>query len=391
MTGAGRRLLLLGGGHAQLFVLEALAQGRISADTVTLVSSHASQLYSGMVPGLVEGRYGIDQLSFDLPALAAAAGAEWIEDRVTHLDAHARTATLASGRVLEYDVASLAIGGLAASTAIPGVQTHAHVVKPVDRAAELVPAMERAAQNAGPEPLQVAIVGAGAAGIELALTTRARLDRLGANRAILTLVDASSSLMRHAGGGVAEVVERELRRGEVTLRLATGVEEVGPAHLRLTGGRVLPADLVLWCAGVEAPSLFRESGLPVEARGFLTVHDTLAVPGTTGLYGAGDAVSLQYAPRTPKSGVHAVRQGPVLAHNIGLALQGPGGEQMGRRYFPKERTLTILNTGDGRAILSYSGVVTTGRWAMALKDRIDRRFMRRFRGLAAGTPVAAAS
>lgn len=384
MTHSRQRLLLIGGGHAQLFVLEALARGRITAGEVVLVSPHAAQLYSGMVPGLVEGRYTIDQLSFDLPALARAAGARFVEDTVTRIDAASRAVTLAGGGTLGYDVAAIATGGAPAGAAIPGVRSHALFVKPIDQARGLVPAMEAAAQNAGPEPLQVVVAGAGAAGIEIALTTRARLDRLGASRAIITLIDSSPTLLRQAGPAVAEAAERALRLGEVTIRLATGIEDVGPAHLRLTGGRVLPADLVIWCTGTEAPALFRDSALPVDARGYLSVGDTLAVPGTAGLFGAGDAVALRSAPRTPKSGVYAVRQGPLLAHNLGVAL-GTGrvgaADSPGCPYRPQARTLALLNTGDGRAIISYSGLVATAHWAMWLKDRIDRRFMRRFQRL----------
>jgi len=381
MKAAGQKLLLIGGGHAQLFVLEALAQRKIVADDVVLVSSQSAQLYSGMVPGLIEGRYSLDQLSFDLVALARAAGAQFVEDTVIRIDAPARTVALASGRSLTYDVASIAIGGAPAAGTIPGAAAHALFVKPIDRARTIIPAMEAAARSAGPEPLQVVVVGAGAAGIEIALTTRARLDLLGADRAIITLVDASSTLLRHEGQAAGDAVAAALARGEITLRLSTGIEEVGPDHVRVSGGRVIPADLVIWCAGTEAPALARDSGLPVDARGYLTVHDTLAVPGVIGLFGAGDAVSLQYNPRLPKSGVSAVRQGPVLVHNVAVALGAGTGDPAGRPYKPKSRALALINTGDGRAIFSYSGIVGTGRWAMALKDRIDRRFMRRFQRL----------
>ncbi len=379
MTAPGRKLLLIGGGHAQLFVLEALAHRKIVADDVVLVSSHSAQLYSGMVPGLIEGRYELDQLTFDLVGLARAAGAKFLKDSATRIDAQARTVTLASGESLAYDVASIAIGGAPAAATIPGVAAHALFVKPIDRARALLPAIELAASNAGPEPLQVVVVGAGPTGIEIALALRARLDRLGANRAIITLVDSSNILLRQAGQAASDAAEAALKRGEVTLRLSTGIEEVGPAHVRVSGGRVIPADLVIWCAGTEAPALLRDSGLPVEAHGYLTVQNTLAVPGATGLYGAGDAVSLQYSPRLPKSGVNAVRQGPVLAHNVGVALgTGPSKPAFFR---PDTRALALLNTGDGAAIASWSGLAFTGRWAMALKDRIDRRFMRRFQRL----------
>jgi NADH dehydrogenase FAD-containing subunit len=388
MIRSGRRLLLIGGGPAQLFVLEALVRRKLTADEVVLVSPHSGQLHSAMVPGLIEGRYTIDQLTLDLPALARAAGATFIEDSVTRIDAASRIVTLAGGKTLEYDVASIAIGGTPAGAEIPGVRSHAHFLTPIDRVAALVPAMERAAQNAGPEPLQVVVVGAGAAGVEIALTTRARLDRLGANRAIITLVDASHALLRHAGPAAEDAAEQALRRGDITLRLSTGVEEVGPAHVRVTGGRVIPADLILWCTGTEAPTLFRDSGLPVDARGYLTVDDTLAVPEFVGLFAAGDSASLRSAPRLPKSGVSSARQGPVLAHNLAAALAATSTvvaaalpNPSARPYRPQTRPLALLNTGDGRAIFSYAGVVTTTRWAMRLKDRIDRRLVRRFQRL----------
>lgn len=381
----GQRLLLIGGGHAQLFVLEALAKRKIVADDITLVSSHSTQLYSGMVPGLIEGRYKLEQLTFDLVALARAAGARFIQDSVTRIDAQSKLVTLASGESLEYDVASVALGGAPGSHAVPGAAAHACFLKPAERAGALVPRMEMAARNAGPEPLQVVVVGAGAAGIEIALTTRARLDQAGAQRAIITLVDASSALLRNSGPGAGEAAEAALRRGEITLRLSTGVEEVGADHVRVGGGRIIPSDLTIWCAGTDAPPLLRESGLPVESRGYLTVHDTLAVPGAIGLFGAGDAVSLQYAPRLPKSGVTAVRMGPILAHNIGVALGS--GEKNPIPYRPTLRALQLLNTGDGSAICCYGGVVASGRWAMLFKDYIDRRFVRRFKALEAGTPA----
>jgi NADH dehydrogenase FAD-containing subunit len=235
-----------------------------------------------MVPGLIEGRYTLDQLSFDLVALARAARARFLEDTVTRIDAHAHTVTLASGRSLEYDVASVAIGGRPAAASIPGAAAHARFVTPIDRLAALIPAMEAAAQSAGPEPLQVVVVGAGATGVEIALTTRARLDQLGATRAIITLLDSANTLVRQTGAAIAETAERELRHGEITLRLSTGVEEIGPGHLRLTGGRILSADLILCCGGIDAPTLFRDSALPVDGHGFLTVQDTLAVPGVAG-------------------------------------------------------------------------------------------------------------
>lgn len=376
------RLVLIGGGHAHLFVLEALARGRLAPAEAVLVSAHPRQLYSGMLPGCLAGQYTVDQVSLDLERIAAAAKARLVVARVTRIDAFARSITLDDGTSLPYDVASVAIGGQPAGITLPGVADHALRLKPVQRALEIGPALERAAANPGPETLQVAVVGGGAAGVEIALAVRARLDRLEASRAVITLYDASHALVRDRGATVAEKAEAVLREHDITLRLSTRVEGLGPGHLVVGGGRIIAADLVLWATGTEAPAVFRESGLPTDARGFLSVDDALAVPGCPGLFGAGDAVTILSAPRLPRAGVYAVRMGPVLARNLGAALEGAG---RFRSFKPQAEYLALLNTGDGRALGSWRGLAVHNAAAMTLKDRIDRRFIARFSRLAPPT------
>lgn len=393
-SGAGR-LVLLGGGHAHLFVLEALARGRIVAGEVTVVAPHALQLYSAMVPGYLAGRYALEEVTVDLRALTRRIDGQFREASVERIDGAARRVVLDDATSLPYDVASVAIGGVPARRDIPGAGAHARFIKPVDRVRELREALDRAAEISGPEPLHVVVVGGGAAGVEVALAVRTRLDRQGASRAIISLLDSTHTVLRDRSQAAQEEAERVLRRGEITLRLSTAVEEVGPNHLRVTGGRVIPADLVVWATETEAPPVFRASGLPTDPRGFLLVTDTLAVEGCPGLYGAGDAVSLASHPRPPKAEVHALRQGRVLVHNLAMAIHtindgrrggsASAGARMARPYTPQPRVLSLLDTGDGRAILCYAGFSITTRWAMILKELIDRRFLRRFQRLGVGT------
>ena len=80
-------------------------------------------------------------------------------------------------------------------------------------------------------------------------------------------------------------------------------------------------------------------------------------------------------PETPKAGVYAVRQGPVLARNLRAAL----GAGRATPYDPQRTFLSLLNTADGKALLRWHGVVSHSRAAWWLKDRIDRGFVRRYR------------
>lgn len=387
MAGVGlSRLILVGGGPAHLFVLEALARRRLAPSETLLIAPEARQLHAAMLPGFLTGRFTLEEVSLDLARLAAGVGARFVAATVTRLDAAAREITLSDGTTESYDLASLAIGGQPASLGLPGVGAHALTVRPASRGPEIEAALLRAAQAAGPEPLQVAIVGGGPVGVEVALAVRTRLDLLEASRAVISLFETSHTVVRSGGLAVAEKAEAALREREITLRLSTRVEGVGPGHLVVDGGRVVAADLILWAPGIEAQPLYRESGLPTDARGFLSVDDALTVPGCPGLFGAGEGVGLITAPRLPHSSAVELQQSPVLARNLAAAVAGEG---RFRNYKPKEEVLSLLDTGDGRALGFWRGLAVHNAAALALKDRIDRRFVRRFQKLGGGTGAAA--
>jgi selenide,water dikinase len=371
------RLVLLGGGHAHLFVLEALARGAFAGVEVTLVSPVRRQAYSGMVPGMIAGRYRADELSFDLEAIARTAGARYVPLAGRRILAGAGRIELADGSVAGYDVLSVATGSTVKGTALPGVAEHALMVKPIDRAGEIVPALARAlAADRSPA---VVVVGAGAAGIEIALAVRARLRLMaGGDSGTVTLLEAAPRLFGGRLRRAARLAQRALARNRVVLRLGAEVSSTGASGVRLADGTELPAGVLVWAAGAAATDLLRTSELALDPEGFLLVDDRLRSPADARVFAAGDAATPARWPQTPKAGVYAVREGPVLCANLAAACRGA--EPL-LRYSPQRRFLALLNTGDGRAILSYGSVAVSGRWAMALKDRIDRGFMRRFQRL----------
>jgi selenide,water dikinase len=103
-------------------------------------------------------------------------------------------------------------------------------------------------------------------------------------------------------------------------------------------------------------------------------RSTLQVEGEDDLFAVGDCATLDEFPETPKAGVYAVRQGPVLMRNLRARAAGSALET----YRPQSDFLTLLNLGDGIALGAKWGRSFEGRWVMWLKDRIDRSFMRRF-------------
>ncbi|MDX5411668.1 MAG: FAD-dependent oxidoreductase, partial [Rhodobacterales bacterium] len=163
-----RDLVLIGGGHTHALVLRSWAMNPLPGVRVTVINPAPTAPYTGMLPGHIAGHYGRDDLDIDLVRLARAAGARLILDRAVGLDAQVRQVRLGTGRLLAYDVASLDIGITARMPDIPGFDDHAVAAKPLD----IYAARWRrflAEVRVGTKQPRVAVIGAGVAGVELAM------------------------------------------------------------------------------------------------------------------------------------------------------------------------------------------------------------------------------
>jgi len=136
----------------------------------------------------------------------------------------------------------------------------------------------------------------------------------------------------------------------------------------------MEADVVLWLTGPAAPPVLSRMGLPTDASGFLLTKDTLQSTSGASVFAVGDTGSIDGVP-TPKAGVYAVRQGPVLWSNLQRMMSAAPL----RPYAPQRTFLRLLNTGDGRAIGEWRGISFEGVWCRCLKDFIDRGFVGRYK------------
>jgi pyridine nucleotide-disulfide oxidoreductase family protein len=368
-------LVLAGLGHAHLFVLEALAQGRLRGVRATLVTP-ATYHYSGMIPGTVAGCYDPAASRFDPARLAHAAGATWIDGTITRIDPAATTVHVSDGRTLRYDRLALDVGSQQAADDLPGVRDHALTVKPVANVLRLhrlaSAAIEQASRSA---PASIVIVGGGAAGVEIALCLSAWLQRrFDRGRYRLTIVATNATILPEYAPRLRSLALRLLWRRAITLRLRTTVSRVEPDRIVASDGPSLRFDVLLWASGPRANDLLRHGTLPTDDHGYLCATPTLQVRDHPTIFAAGDAIHLAGYDSLPKAGVYAVRQGPVLARNLAASLNGGALAA----YTPQRDWLSLLNCGDGHALLSYKRLALHSRWAWWLKDAIDRRFMRRF-------------
>lgn len=148
---------------------------------------------------------------------------------------------------------------------------------------------------------------------------------------------------------------------------------VSDQWVETTSVRHLEAALVVLATGPHAPGLLRSSGLPLDEEGYLNVDTSLRSTGSKAVFAAGDCA------RFPndvvvRSGVYAVRQGPILAHNLRAALMGGSSEE----FRPPRRALYLIATGTRHAVATWGRWSWEGAWVWRWKQHIDRRFVRRF-------------
>lgn len=363
-----KRLVLVGGGHAHLSVLEALARERPADVQTVLVTPSRFQVYSGMVPGWMAGHYTRMQCQIDLHPLVQAARIDMVTDRVVGMDADRRWLRLADGRQMEYDLLSLDVGSETDVSSLDLAGEKLLPVKPLDQFFEAWPRIVVAAQT---KPgYRVVVVGGGAAGVELALAARFALAKSGSEGRVDLIASESGLLDGHA----ASV------RCRVARFLAGAKLEVWPlqasgsqAGVLLSDGTLLPADCVLGATGARAPRWLAQSGLKLDANAYVAVDEYYRSKSHEAVFAAGD-VSARQDVAVARSGVHAVHAGPVLAANLLAALKdGPM-----RTYRPRRHSLYLLACGPRYAIASWGPWSAEGKWVWHWKDRIDRGFVRRF-------------
>ncbi|MCR6496534.1 FAD-dependent oxidoreductase [Thermomonas sp. S9] len=361
-----KRLLLAGGGHAQLAVLHALARARPGGLEACLVTPSRYALYSGMLPGWIAGHYPLQALRVDLAPLCAAAGVTLIEGQLAGLQADRRRAVLGDGRALDYDLLSLDVGSEIDLSWFALLGDRALPVRPLAHFVERWSAWRAGVSAHG--PVRLAVVVGGAAGFELALAARTALRQVG--QVELTLVAGDSGLLPGHAAGVRRRAQCCLERAGIVLerQVAAGAAK----GLLLADGRSLQPDLALIATGGRAPAWLAGSGLVLDERGFVAVDACHRSLSHAQVFAAGDVcgrtdVALAH------SGVHAVHAGPVLAHNLLASLSG--GRL--RAYRPRRRSLYLLACGAQHAIVSWGGLSAEGGWAWRWKDAIDRRFIAR--------------
>ena len=380
VTSPLRDLVLVGGGHAHVQLLRRFMMKPIRNVRLTVVVDRYEAVYSGMVPGAVAGDYEVEDLTLDVLPLARRAGARCVLAKATGVDPEAKVVEVEGRPPISFDVASLDVGSTVRE--LPGLREWAFglATRPISRFVRRIgDRIEELARSEASSP-QVSVIGGGAAGVELALCTEARLRKMGCH-AEIEIIAGSQALLPESHRSLARRIEKELTQRGIKVRLGTRVVSANEEGLVLSsrdsGNETVPTDLTLLATGAAAPAFLKESGLPTDDKGFVRVESTLQVEGYDDLFAAGDCARLIDHAWVPRAGVYAVRSGPYLDRNIRARLENRGL----RAWRPQRDFLALVNVGEKRAVGGKWGLAMGGHSVWRLKDWIDRRFMKRFQVL----------
>jgi len=211
-------LVLVGGGHAHVQVLRRWMMAPLPGIRLSVVLDHPVAVYSGMVPGVVAGDYADHDVEIDVVPLARRAGARVVLARATGVDPVAHRIELEGRPSIVYDVASFDVGSTVAGLDHPGVAEHALATRPIgDFVRRFGETIERDAGASSDSPLRVVVVGAGAAGLEIAFTLRARLRAEGRAAEVSVLGDRGKILDGYAPR-VARCARRAAERDGIEMR-----------------------------------------------------------------------------------------------------------------------------------------------------------------------------
>lgn len=348
-------LLLVGAGHSHLGVLRRWAHGERPPGRLALLSESPHAWYAGRVPGLLAGRFREDDCRLELAPLCRAAGVELLQGTALSLDAAQRELRLADGTALRASWLSLDVG---AAAPVPEQRAAGMQVLAVKPFAGFLAVLRQWQQD--PQPL--AIVGGGAAAVELALALAGQVPQLSLFSAGRLLEGCSPGLRLRALG--------HLRQRGVLGREHCPVSHIDGDSLYSEAGAVWHGPRLLLASGSQPLPWLRASGLESAEDGFIRVGATLQSLSHPHIFASGDCASLA---GTARNAWQATRQAGRLAGNLAAVLQ----ERPLRRYRPAQRQVLLLADGDGGALLDWHGWSAGGRLCGWWRDLRDRQFMLR--------------
>jgi NADH dehydrogenase FAD-containing subunit len=364
-----KRLVLAGGGHAHMMALAHLGEFMEKGHDVTVIGPSEHHYYSGMGPGMLGGTYGPEDIRFATRHLVEKNGGTFRLGNVVRIDAAGRTVHLDQGDPVPYDVLSCNLGSHVNRDIVEGDMSGIYTVKPIER---LMDARKEILSRGARDAIAIGIVGGGPSAVEIAGNIHRLVRSPGMKPAAIKIL-TRSSIMPHHPKGIRTEAEASLKKRGIEILENCMVGRITTGAVTEASGRRHEFDIIFLASGVKPNAILRDSGLDTGPDGGLRVNRFLQHPQHPEIFGGGDCIHFEDRP-LDKVGVYAVRQNPVLLHNLKASLEG--GEM--KAFDPGGAYLLIFNLGDGTGIFHKWFVQFGGSLAFKIKDYIDRKFMKTF-------------
>jgi NADH dehydrogenase len=335
---AAKQILVLGGGFAGLWsavgAARKLAEQRVGRDAVQVTLVNRDGYHSIRVRNYESD---LSQVRVPLDWVLGPIGVDRVEGEVVAIDTAARRVTVrtaAGEQSLVYDRLVLAAGSQLVRPALRGLAEFSFDVDTYNGAARLAEHLRGLVHRpASPGRATVLIVGAGLTGIETAAEMPARLrtifgsaanDNPTSSSPRVILADHNPLVGSDMGDSARPVIETALAALGVELRMGVNVAAITASGGTLASGETIPAETVIWCAGMRASPLCDMFAVARDRFGRLPVDEFLRVPGVPEVFAAGDCASLEMAPghASVMSCQHGRPMGRFAGYNVVADLLG---------------------------------------------------------------------
>ncbi len=362
-------VVIVGAGFGGLRAARALRKAPVD---VVLVDRHNYHLFQPLLYQVATAGLEPEEIARPVRAiLRRQSNVEFRMTEVTGLDASGKRIVTADGPIA-YDYLILAVGGQTNYFGLESVLRHGFGLKDIPEAIrirnQVLHAFERAMLETDPErrraELTFVVVGGGPTGVEMAgaLSELIRLvlvkdyPRLNVKDVRVMLLEATDRLLAAMPARLRDAAAETLWRKHVEVRFGATVADYDGARVLLKSGEVIPANTLIWAAGVKAVSLTGRVGLPTAQQGRVPVAPTLDVPGHPDIYVIGDAAYLEVAGAPlPMMAPVALQMAETAAENIRRRIAGR--PPVAFRYHDPGSLATI---GRNAAVAYIHGIGFTG-------------------------------
>lgn len=362
-----KKLALLGGGHAHLQIMHALAQQRVTGLDVLLIASSRFQCSASLLPGWIAGAYSQAEISIDLVRLTRAAGVRLVLEPIAGIDASRRCIGLTTGKHIEYDALSIDVGSETDTSWLEILGDKLLPVRPIDRFLAGWTKTWDIAKARG--AFRLGVIGAGPTGVELALATQYAFRSAGVKGEVV-LIGSDAGVLPGLSKSIRARAQRTLELAGIEMHFARGVgSEDG---VLLSNGQLVHADQVIAATGARPAIWLRVSKLGVNDKGLVLVdkyHRSVTHPS---VFVLGD-ICINTDAALTQHGYRYGCVGSILLKNIVASLNGSSLQS----FTLSKRSLILLSREDGYAIASWGRWSIEGRWAWHLKNLIERRSIKR--------------